>query len=1029
MISYAYINLLHAFANFVLATLAIRYSKKRFLNIIFGVWSLFVGCWSLGIYFHTISITPESAMFWSKALHNAAMFIPPLYLHMIMSYVGIEKRAILKAAYISSLILVGLNFTPLYIAEVSPILSFSFFPKAGSLYFLYILIYGLCVLYSCYQLICSYHSSSQIKKTQIKYILLATTIAYTGGATTFLPVYSIPIFPYGNYFTFLNSAVFAFVIFKYKFMDIELLIKRSFVYTMLIAAIVSSYSMIALVAGLFLGGDISPVVAAIMQGLLIAIGFKPLESYLSQITDRYFYKARYDYRKTINEFSQQLSTIMKLDDLLNMIGQTIVQKMHVANVAIFLKEGTKYQFRSFYSDNKNQHIDVAHIPESHPLIIQSLSSGQGINRNDISSKLENGRLSEKDRKTNLCFIEIFQKLHATLLIPYISKGDLVGFMTIGDKLSEDSFSQEDIQMLETLASQSAISIENSRLYSRSLQKVTELLALYEVGQVVSSGKNLEASLQTILDAVINVIGVDRGIIFLYDKQAQQLVAKAARGREEDWAKIKLEDFRLPINKTIFGKLLKTKQTLIKSKTDSKESTIGNHFLEILEVEAYAAVPLMSNNQTIGILAVDNKVSKTPIEKINMGLLTTLANQAAVAIENTRLYKEIKDQIDELKVLNTELIEIKNYNEDILANMSSGIVVIDDHGRWQTLNRQAEIILGKPTKEVKNKKPEEIWPDDQKFVDQFTSSVRHNKLVLDVKFHQNHHEKFLSITTTSLKDANNKTNGKLAVITDTTELHKLELQVRRSDKLSALGRMAAGVAHEIKNPLTSMRLFVQMMSSQYDTNPNFWASHSDILLNELDRLEKIVGDFVGFAKTPELKIESVSVSEMLEKVMRLVKAQAQESKVVIEADLADTLWVKGDAQRLTQVFLNLILNAIQSMPAGYKDGKIHLKGKAVVSKGIVIISVVDNGCGIPEENIEKLFNPFFTTKDKGTGLGLSIIHKLIEEHKGSIDVESKVGVGTKFTVTLPVSEPVVAKDVQVIAPVIIEQHADAPIVTH
>ena len=787
--------------------------------------------------------------------------------------------------------------------------------------------------------------------------------------------------------------------------------------------------MIAFVLGLFLGGDISPVAAAIMQGLLIAVGFKPLESYLSQITDRYFYKARYDYRKTINEFSQQLSAIMKLDDLLNMIGQTIVQKMHVANVAIFLKEGTKYQIKSFHSGNKSQHSDVAHIPESHPMIQQCITSGQGINKNDITSNLENSRLSEKDRKANLCFVEIFQKLHATLMIPYISKGDLVGFMTIGEKLSEDSFSQEDTQMLETLASQSAISLENSRLYSRSLQKVTELLALYEVGQVVSAGKNLETSLQTILDAVINVIGVDRGIIFLYDKQEQQLVAKAARGREEDWAKIKLEEFRLPINKTVFGKLLKTKQSIIKSKTDSRESTIGNHFLEILEVEAYAAVPLMSNNQTIGILAVDNKISKTPIEKINLGLLTTLANQAAVAIENTRLYKEIKDQIDELKVLNTELVEIKNYNEDILANMSSGIVVIDDRGAWQTLNRQAEIILGKTNKEIKNKKPEELWPDDQKFVDQFTSSIRYNKLMLDVKFNQNNHEKFLSIATTPLKDANNKTNGKLAVITDTTELHKLELQVRRSDKLSALGRMAAGVAHEIKNPLTSMRLFVQMMSSQYDTNPNFWASHSDILLNELDRLEKIVGDFVGFAKTPELKIESVPVSEMLEKVMRLVKAQAQESKVIIEADLADTLWVKGDAQRLTQVFLNLILNAIQAMPAGYKDGKIHLKGKAIVSRRVVVISVSDNGCGIPEENLEKLFNPFFTTKEKGTGLGLSIIHKLIEEHKGSIDVESKAGIGTKFTVTLPASEPVVAQDVQVITPVLIEQPHDESIVAH
>jgi PAS domain S-box-containing protein len=419
--------------------------------------------------------------------------------------------------------------------------------------------------------------------------------------------------------------------------------------------------------------------------------------------------------------------------------------------------------------------------------------------------------------------------------------------------------------------------------------------------------------------------------------------------------------------------------------------------------------LRIKDKTIGILAVDNKDDgEEAFKKININLLMTLGSQVAIAIENARLYQESQEQLGRLKVLNYELEEMKNYNEDILDNMSSGIIVTNNAGQIQSVNHQAEQIIGCKQKDIIGSEPRQIWSDQPKFVSA-VSNLSHGRLKLrEITFNaDSDDEKTLTIHTTALKDVKGNIKGRLAVITDVTDLKKLELQVQRSDKLSALGRMAAGVAHEIKNPLTSMRLFVQMMTRRYTRDPEFWDKYSDILLTELDRLDKIVGDFVGFAKTPALSMEQVELQEILTKVMRLIKVQAQAQKVIFIVEVPEKLIVYGDKERLSQVFLNLILNALQAMPEKKRDGEIKIAAKKAKNKQVEV-SIADNGCGIPKQNLEKLFLPFFTTKDRGTGLGLSIIHRLIEQHGGSIDVESTVDVGTTFTITLLQEEPTIIK---------------------
>ncbi|MFC1595902.1 ATP-binding protein [Candidatus Margulisiibacteriota bacterium] len=978
--------------------------KHNKLNQSFFIIGTAISLWILCLLFADTTSSYETALYWCKLAIIGPAFIPAGFLYfslLLIQRITTKQRTVL---FLPTLIFIALSFTNLNVRDVI-VHSWGAEVIAGPLYtflFVYFILYfGIAT----YFLVKNYKTSDLLLKSQMKYVFFGYGFAISIGLITNLMLVLSGVSQFsvlGPFSSLIFLSAIAYAILRHRLMDIELIIKRSFVYSILVAVITGIFSINAYIIGLVLTGARRTLLAALIQAVILAFGFKPLEAYLSRITDRIFFKGKYNYRKTLREITYYMSSIMQLDELLDLITTTIIREMRVANISIFLKEDNNLILNTFKHCDQNQHIDVQHIAEKHSLVKFLKSRHKILNKDRLIAKLEKNKYSNYKRKEMLNIIEVLQKLHAILLVPFFVKGELIGFMSIGERLSGDLFSNEDIELLDTLASQLAISIENARLYSSSLQKVTELLALYEVGKIVASGQDLDGILDSILNTVINVVKVDRGIIFLYDREQEQLIARAARGREEDWQKLKLEDFSLPINKTAFGRILQTGKPIIKSKIRKTASPLGLHFLKILEVEAYVAVPLISKDQVIGVLAVDNKTSQTPIEKINVGLLTTLANQAAVTIENARLCRETEDQLEELKTLNLELGEMTNYNEDILANMSSGVIVIDNNGLLQTLNLQAEKIIKKTQAEVIGKTPQEIWPDETEFATNLGKVNKSGVTSKDITFNGTETEKILSITTTNLKDARKKIKGKLAVIIDKTELNKMELQIRRSDKLTALGRMAAGVAHEIKNPLTSMRLFIQMMAERYTIDPKFWDNNSDILLHELDRIDKIVGDFVGFAKTPTLNIHDVKLADIVNKVIRLIKVQAQEQKVRINVLVNEELVIKGDPQRLIQVFLNLILNAMQAMPEDMKDKQIIIKAKTTPNK-MIEIEIIDNGCGIPEKDIEKLFTPFFTTKEKGTGLGLSIIHKLIEEHGGMIDIASKVGVGSTFYVTLPSPE--------------------------
>ncbi|MBF7081736.1 hypothetical protein IT084_01905 [Desulfallas sp. Bu1-1] len=236
-----------------------------------------------------------------------------------------------------------------------------------------------------------------------------------------------------------------------------------------------------------------------------------------------------------------------------------------------------------------------------------------------------------------------------------------------------------------------------------------------------------------------------------------------------------------------------------------------------------------------------------------------------------------------------------------------------------------------------------------------------------------------------------------------KLKEFEHQLDRSGKLSSIGELAAGTAHEIRNPLTTVRGFVQIIQQKIRKNETSGIdSYVQLILAEIDRINKILTDFLNLAKPQEAKMEPVNINELLNEVMFLMENEALRKEIHINQILAEQVpLVTADKYQLAQVFLNIISNAFQAMPV--KNGVLTIRSSVLDDQSKVNVDFIDNGEGIPEELLNKIFDPFVSTKENGTGLGLAISRRIINAHGGEIKVTSRPGEGAMFSVFLPVGE--------------------------
>lgn len=367
----------------------------------------------------------------------------------------------------------------------------------------------------------------------------------------------------------------------------------------------------------------------------------------------------------------------------------------------------------------------------------------------------------------------------------------------------------------------------------------------------------------------------------------------------------------------------------------------------------------------------------------------------------RLRGEMGEISQAINEMSDALTNMKHHTENIAASTPNGLITLNMEGLVTIFNLSAERITAIPAKEAIDNHYRHVfhyWPEIISILDAaFTGEQYQNKeLAIDV----NKRQVPLLFTTTPLLSNKSEQMGLLIILRDLTDTKKLEEQVRRADRLAVTGELAAGVAHEVRNPLTAITGYLQLLAVDFESeDPRH--EFTRIITKEIDRLNHLIDQLLYFSRPLPPRFIPVNLRKVIEETLLLINNPSIRKKVTIETDFATDLPpVKLDSFQLKQVLINIILNGIQAIK---NTGTITIRTSYHPASSQVCVKIQDTGRGIPPENIPRLFDPFYTTKEKGTGLGLSVADKIMEIHQGYIEVDSKVGQGTCFSLYLPVKQ--------------------------
>jgi two-component system sensor histidine kinase AtoS len=404
----------------------------------------------------------------------------------------------------------------------------------------------------------------------------------------------------------------------------------------------------------------------------------------------------------------------------------------------------------------------------------------------------------------------------------------------------------------------------------------------------------------------------------------------------------------------------------------------------------------------------HRIEPTTLDEI--GRLAVAFNHMAAQLAQQRSALEAAHA--ELRQRFAELADLKSYTDNILASVKTGIVTVDLEGRVVTLNPAAELLTGFFAGEVVGRYCTEVFGDSPAIGEILMETLasradapgvplvlsRRNRTSVPVEF-----------SVAPLKGGDGKDLGVVGVLRDLTVVRELQRQLERSDRLAAVGTLAAGLAHEIKNPLTSLLTFTRHLTRRFD-DPGFREKFQSIVPRELERINGIVERLLELSRPGRLTPRPLLVTDLLDRAVELYGHRLESQGVRVTREYAATvLPVAADEELLYRAFVNLIANALDAMERG---GHLTLRvgwsqerhGGLAARRGAagpqLRVEVVDTGTGVPADAVERIFNPFFTTKEHGTGLGLALTHKIIEDHGGSIMVTGTPGGGTTFRIVLP-----------------------------
>lgn len=415
------------------------------------------------------------------------------------------------------------------------------------------------------------------------------------------------------------------------------------------------------------------------------------------------------------------------------------------------------------------------------------------------------------------------------------------------------------------------------------------------------------------------------------------------------------------------------------------------------------VPCVVRGRMVAVIGLGRSADGALLSSEDVEILRTVSGYIAVAIENSLLYQEQQHRAAELELL-------KEFNESIVESINVGLMAVDLDGRITRLNSALEEIFSITRDEAIGKKVEDLFAED--FADTLHQVLGPDgwRLPQTRQIYKLHtatragRSLVLNIALAPLCADSDEQTGALVVFEDVTQRLQLEEQLQQREKLSSIGLLAAGVAHEVNTPLTGVSSYTQMLLGMLsESDPK----HALLLKvrRQAERATDIVNNLLNFSRTGSAaEFDAVDIHRVLDDTLQLLEPQLRRSQIEIVRDYGENLpQVHANSVKLQQVFTNLILNARDSIANG--NGRVSLSTRNG-DDGSLVVEVADSGVGIAPEDVAKIYDPFFTTKGvgRGTGLGLAVTYGIVQEHSGHISVSSTPGLGTTFRITLPTEDP-------------------------
>lgn len=955
---YGLSNLISSIVFVGLAGFVFLKATRREAGRIFALWCLSVGGWAFGVYEQTLAYDAEHALLWSRILHMFSSFIPVLFFHFILAYLGNVRQPLIITLYgVSSAFSVMFAYpSTLLIREVSPITSFPFYPKAGPAYPLFFAYFSVCVLSGFYELWKAYQAADLSRRNQMRYLFSAMVIGFGGGTTAFFHVFDIPIFPYGNYgLVAVCAAMITYAIVKHRLMDITVVIHKGLAYGFLLAAVfiptylavaaserATLYSVPPLLAGTLvvacglwvLMKNPRALVNLTFSLVCGAVGiwlFSFFMVYSSADEAEAGFWSRCVYAGVVYipaAFYHFTCCLLQR----RMPNKLIATNYFISTVFLLLVPTP-------YLVDGNHTYFWGHYPKAgllHPLFLLyfGLTGGWSLFRvyqghlaaqhanQEEASRLRTlfwaftiGYVSSLDFAqayghefypvgyvlASLCILIVtrtilqYQSLDSTPmpaaprallfvqmlgLVPvYIAVLLLIRLFT-----GTTQYLLTGVLLATFLVFAGALSgiqkrVEKAiaRLLFKERHDAYETLT--EFSKAMVTILDLSALNNTIMDTLARALGIEKISLFLLDKEKSQYYLAAAHGLDFD----EMKTVTFSASARLPQYLARTRSIAILDELRQDEENPAEYAVldSLQHLQAELCIPLINKDCLIGFFNFGKRTGRNMYSEADLALLTTLAQNAAVALDNAMLYED----------------------------------------------------------------------------------VRRSRMLM-----------------------------------------------RRTDRLRSLETIAGGFAHEIRNPLTSIKTFVQL-APERKQDDEFIGHFSRIVHEDVLRIERLIQEILDYARYMEPKFSMESLNDVVSSCLYFVEVKAESKGIMVEKELARALPdVMLDRQQIKQVLLNLLINAMEAM--NDRGGRLTVRTRPLHKPGDelwVQIEVRDTGPGIAPTDLDHIFDPFYTTKHhseerEGTGLGLTIAHQIVREHHGYIEVESQPGRGTTFFVNLPTRQP-------------------------